>query len=212
MESEHMGKKYLFLSLLLAFITLPVTLKAEVTAQQVLSMSASNLKKSNSLSCEFSITAGGKKINGILKRAGNKFAVSTPATSSWYNGQLLWTYNSSSRETTLIKPTKDEIMEINPLLYIDTYSSDYNAALAKTQTKGYYTVNLFPKKKGSGIKVVVVTIESKTWRPIKLTVIQTGWKSVIININKLNFSAKFNSSEFEYPKNKYPNVEIIDLR
>lgn len=185
---------------------------AAPTAQQVLAKTAAVMNKSGSLVCSFSVNTGGNTITGTLKNSGKRFAVVTSSASSWYNGKNLWTYNPSSGETTLVTPTQAELAEVNPLLYVNSYSSNFTASLSKTAKAGSYDVVLTPKKRNSGIKSVIISINASDWHPTRVVVRPTSGKAVTLTVKNLRLGAKISPSEFEYPKKKYPKAEVIDLR
>lgn len=187
-------------------------LSAPTTAASIMNQTADKIKTAKGINCKFTLSSNQGKLNGSLKVAGVKFALNTPASSSWYNGKNLWTYNSSSKETTLVSPTSSELRESNPLEYIKGYSTAYTPAFSKTKQAGKYLITLTPKKKSNEVKTLDITLNAKTLKPEVISImLKSGIKSEI-SINSIDYNAVFKATDFEYPGSKYPKVPIVDLR
>lgn len=182
------------------------------TATEIMNKAAATAKNAKGISGTFSVTTSGKSFTGSLKASGSKFSFLTPAASSWYNGKNMWTYNASSKETTLVTPTASEIAESNPLEYIRTYSANYSAAFSNKKIAGKYVITLLPKSKRNTIKSVEITLNGKTLKPERFIVTPKSGAATTVNVKSLDYASSIKASEFEYPKNKYPKVQIIDLR
>lgn len=200
--------KYILFTLL---ITLPIALYA-ATAEQVMSKVATTAKSAKGISAVFTLTNGGKVMNGNLKMSGAKFALTTQAVANWYNGKNMWTYNAASRETTIIQPTKSELAETNPFEYLKSYGKDYTVSFSAKKAVGKYIVNLTPKSKKNQVKQIEITINSKTLQPEIFNISLKSGGITKIAVKSLNYKAAVKSTDFEYPKSKFPKAQIIDLR
>ena len=182
------------------------------TADAMLKKAAAAINGAGGMTASFTLDYGQQKIKGTMKACGKKFALQTPATSTWYDGKSMWTYNSKTNETTLMTPTAQEVADANPLSIVNTYSVSFTAAFAKTQTKGSKTIVLSPKSKQLGYKSVHVTIPDGSSYPSKLVIIPSSGQKVTIGISQIATGQKLPESTFTYPKSKYPKAEIVDLR
>lgn len=189
-----------------------VTLSAAETADALLRKAAAGINGTPGLSASFTLDYGSQKLTGSMKAAGKKFALQTSSTSTWYDGKYMWTYNAKNAETTLITPTLQEVAEANPLSIVNSYSANFTAAYAKKQTNGSKTIILTPKSKHSGYKSVHVTIPDGSVFPSKLVVIPSSGQKVTVYVTKVKSGQNLPDATFIYPKKKYPNVEIVDLR
>lgn len=201
--------KYIFTSLLLIIGCVNIN---AATAEQIMSLAAAKARNAKGVSAVFTINSSGRLINGTLKSRGNKFSLTTSTSSSWFNGKNMWTYNPSINETTVITPTKEEIMESNPLEYLKTYSSSFKSAFSKKKMTGKYVLLLTPKSKSNQVKSIEIIIDAKTYKPSKFTITSGAGTVNVINIKSLDYSSILAHSEFEYPRKKYPKAQIIDLR
>lgn len=202
-------KAKLIIFTLLCFFTLS-SLGAS-SADMVLKESAAKIKAAKGVDASFKLTMGGRSVTGTLKSSGNKFAISTSAGSSWYNGKAMWTYNPSSGETTVVTPTAAELAEVNPLVYLNSYSTNYTASFSKNKIQGQTTIILTPKKKRNAIKQVEIAIGGNKL-PSSIKITSSDGSASVVTISKLNLGSTIASSEFEYPKAKFPKAEIVDLR
>lgn len=195
----------------LAVMAVSISAAAE-TADGMLRKAASAINGAGGLSASFVLDYGQQKLSGTLKASGKRFTVQTSSTSTWYDGKSMWTYNSRNNETTLMTPTPQEVSEANPLSIVNSYSSQFTAAYAKTHSKGSKTIVLTPKSKKTGYKSVHVTIPDGSSIPTKLVVVPSSGQKVIVTISQVKTGLKLPESTFSYPKTKYPKAEIVDLR
>ncbi len=197
---------------LVVILAMTSTMTAAETADAVLKKAAAAINGSTGLTAAFTLDYGSQKVSGTIKAAGKKFALQTSSTSTWYDGKSMWTYNAKNAETTLMTPTAQEVAEANPLSIVNTYSSNFTASFAKSQTKGSKTIVLTPKSKQSGYRSVHVTIPEGSSFPSKLVVIPSSGQKVTVSISQVKSGQKLPDATFVYPKAKYPKVEIVDLR
>lgn len=182
-----------------------------LTPSEALEKAKKAIDGAKSIEAEFTLKYNGATSTGTLYGKGSKFAIVSSVTSNWYNGNDLYTYDPTSKETYVFNPTAAELSEINPLLYIKS-SGDYKVAGTKNPKKGVETVTLIPKTKSSGVKSVTLEIDSKTFLPKTIKVIPTSGGTLTLTINKATLNKTLTDSTFEYPKTKYPNVKLIDMR
>lgn len=203
-----MNKKILSLCVLL-MACLSV---AAQTPSQILAKTATQLKNGKGIECLFKVSSGKQSFHGTLKSSGQKFSVITPVSSTWYNGKDMYIYNSSSKETTVMKPTPAELAESNPMMYLNNYTNGFTCSMAKTQVKGQHNVVLTPKKRNSGINSVTVSVDSKTYKPLQFKITSSDRNVTTIDIVKLQTGLSLSGSSFDYPAKSYPGVEVVDLR
>lgn len=163
-----------------------------------------------SMKVGFTLSSAGHSASGTLLIKGSKFAVSFPGLGTWYDGKSMWSYGAANKETTVWKPSKTELAESNPMLYL-SMASDFNVKADSKSSKAVSILTLTPKRRNAGIKSVVLTINNSTSLPKKL-VISAGGQTSTITINSVTLNPALADSQFTYPKNKYPGVTISDLR
>ncbi|MDE6299669.1 MAG: hypothetical protein K2M10_08520 [Muribaculaceae bacterium] len=204
------SKLLLPLVLMLLFLCNPAEAKAALTAREVAQKAAALVGDKRGVVATFTLTGNGRTTKGTVKTSGSKFTVQLPEASAWYNGKILYSYNPRVNETTMLTPTSQDLVEANPLLYINNASA-YNFSFSPVKRNGKYVVDLTPVKKNTGIKKITLTVNASTFHPEKISVTAGGGTSVI-TVTSFKTGVAISSSEFEYPRSKYPKTEIIDLR
>lgn len=208
------SERYILTSILTLVALLSVSFRVSAagdTADKILTDAAAKISKSSGLTASFSMTAGGHAISGSVKSSGKKFALLSNAASSWYDGKSLYTYNSASGETTIVKPSASELAESNPLSIIASAPQQFSASFAKKQTAGCSTLVLTPKGKGQGIKRAVLVVNSAKV-PSKLDITTDNGDRIVVTISNVKYGVSLPASTFVYPKSKYPKAVINDLR
>lgn len=200
---------YTILLIILSF--LPFSAFGALTSVQVFDKAKEKITSAKSLQADFSMSAQGQTIKGKIYAKGSKFSIISSSTSSWYNGKLLYTYDKGANETYLYSPSEKELREVNPLIYLSS-SSDYKITGKKEKTKGMESVILIPQKARSGIKSIMIDIDTKNYTPTKIIINTSGGGTMILNISNVKLDVNLENATFEYPKSKYPNVSISDMR
>lgn len=185
---------------------------AAETAADIMKIASGNLKAAKGVNCKFTMSSNQGNISGTLKASGPKFALTTAAASTWYDGKDMWTYNSSTNETTLVTPTAAELRESNPLEYIKQYYSEYTPTFSNTKKTGKYIITLTPKKKSNEVKTLDVTLNAKSFKPEVISIVLKSGAKSVITINSIDYNYVFKASDFEYQKSKFPKAQIVDLR
>lgn len=181
------------------------------TPKEILAKAKNKLSAAKTVTADFTMTANGQTVKGNLTSKGTKFALVSNVSSNWYNGKDLYTYNNAQKETTVFKPTSSELAEVNPLLYLNL-ADGFNVQGTKAKKSGMETVVLIPKKTGSGVKSVMIDIDSKTFYPRSIKITPSSGQPLTIAITGLKTDVNVPDSKFEYPKDKYKNVTITDMR
>lgn len=182
-----------------------------MTASEAFSKTKAKLSGVKTLSADFILKADGQSFSGNIYSKGKKFAIISNGNSSWYNGKDLYTYSPASRETYVFTPSASELMEANPLLYINS-SSDFKVQESKKELTGLKRVVLVPTGKKTGVKSVTVDIDVRTFLPKTITVILSSGQRLDLTVKNIKLNGDLKDSTFEYPKSKYSNVPLTDMR
>lgn len=175
-------------------------------------------RRSGDISATFTLTASNAlnepidKQSGTIKLSGNKFYWTTPAMTVWYNGQLQWAYVKATDEVNLTEPTPEEIASVNPYILINTYMQNFDVKALKSKNSQERTAELTPKKKGTPIERVVITIDATTWTPRSFQIQYSDRTSSTIVLSKYVTGQNFPDATFVFDKKQCPQAEVIDLR
>lgn len=204
---DSAGKRILSL-LLLCFIWLYA---GAADASDTFNKAKSKIESAKSLSADFSMSYSGGTVKGKIYSKGKKFAITSNATSNWYNGKDLYTYDASQNETYVMTPTQAELSEANPLLFISS-AANYKVTPSKSKKTGSEVVVLIPKKSGTGVKSVTVEIDTKTLLPKSISVTLSSGGKMNLTLQNVKLNPDIADSTFEYPKSKYSGAQLIDMR
>lgn len=199
---------YILLSLVIFFSASDIY---AINANEVLTNASEKYQKDGSISAQFTLSGVGNSTDGTITISGDKFHLSTPLLSIWYNGRTQWTYSAETNEVNITEPTVEELQQVNPFAIINSFRMQFNATLLKS-ANSMYRIQLTPLKSiSTSINKAIVTLNASTLYPneIALTI-----DNNIITIKTKNIKAIKNvpHKTFVFDEKKYPNAEIVDLR
>lgn len=197
--------------LLFSLLGLTTLMSQNLTPRQVLEKTVREISSSKGVSARFTITNSGYSSKGEIKVSGEKFKVIIPDTKIWYNGKDLYTYNENTDETTIVKPTSEELAESNPLAYVTDAGNNFNVSNSTVKKTGSYVLELKPKTKGD-VKRITLTVNKVSFIPERIVIEPMMGSPIRADIYDFKKGGTFNPIEFEYPSKQYPKAEIVDLR
>lgn len=202
-----------YIGLIIALISfIPTFAQTNLTPSQILSKAVSAISQSKGVEASFTVTNSGFTGRGTIKTSGLRYHVSMPDVEVWFNGKDLYTYSKRTDETTIVTPTEDEIQESNPLAYVTGAQKNYNVSFSTVKKTGKYVLELLPKNKNNSIKRITLTLNKSNYTPEKIVVEPTNGNPISSEITSFKTGVNWPLSSFEYPKSKYPKVEVVDLR
>lgn len=182
-----------------------------ITTQQALSRAADKLRTSASTRVAYTLTADGHAYEGMLTIAGERFTVSSPQMSSWYDGKTQWTYSQQMGEVNVITPTPDEVQQINPFAIIRSLGKDYSQT-ALPAPKGQTAVRLTATSKTNDIRTADIVFSDATAMPLSLSITLSGGQVIKIKVNSITPGGALPTGFFKFDPAKYPGVQVVDLR
>ncbi len=171
----------------------------------------SKLASAPSVDVVFTINGGEGPVQGSATMAKDRYFLSTPVLTVWYDGRTQWTYLKSTDEVSITEPTADELIAANPFAILSAASDNYTLRQL-SDSQGRKRVELTPESKMSGISKIVLFIDPATYYPRAIVVNFDDGRSVDVVIDKVTAGATKPVSVFRYDKNRFPATEIIDLR
>ena len=201
--------KNVFTLAIAALMAMTAGAQTATKAKSILDKTAAIVSNKSGASANFKIS-GAKTgtMSGRIFIKGNKFKATTPDASMWFNGSTQWTYMNDTEEVNISSPAESQQAQMNPYKFITLYKSGY--ALSMKTLKGQYEVHLKATDAKRSIKEMYITINSKTYLPSQVKVLQGGkWQTVSIS----NFKTEnLSDAIFTFNPKQYPDAEIIDLR
>ena len=182
-----------------------------ITANEVLTNASEKYQKEGSISAQFTLSGVGNSTDGTIIIAGDKFHLSTPLLSIWYNGRTQWTYSAETNEVNITEPTVEELQQVNPFAIINSFRKQFDATLLKS-ANNKYRIQLTPLKSvNTSISKAIVTLNVATLYPTEIALTIDN-NIITININNIKTIKTIHHKTFVFDEKKYPNAEIIDLR
>ena len=141
---------------------------------------------------QFTITIGDKASApqahaGRIAMRGKTFYISVFNAEAVYDGKILTVYSVESKEMTLSEPTKQELLDSNPLLYAQALKKVCKAE-EKAGANQTTVITLTPRDQSAGIQRFILTVQNNTLLPLALEV-KEGAQYTKINFRNPRFSA-----------------------
>ena len=171
--------KRTFFIFLIVFCSLSVNAQTDSQAKATLDKVSAFLQKS-AITTDFYIiyenaqTNESEKKAGKLKLKGNKFTLSTEELELFFDGKTQWTLMKELNEVSISEPTKEEMLQLNPILIVNEFGKTHHVQFDADSEKDKvnFLLNLFPKEnKFDHFKVVIVV--QKDTKQVKKLVFDT---------------------------------------
>lgn len=186
--------------------------RGAVTASTFMKEASQIITSSRSLTSGFKIeSAGQQPLSGSISVKGDRFAISTPVSSTVYDGKTQWTISSNDKEISIFEPTSDEVAQVNPFAIIRNYDRDFKLKLLSSDNSTV-KIRLTPKQTSSSIKSVTITFAAASKLPQQMSITLDDGTVLHVTINGLNLKADIPDSRFKVSEKAYPGYDIIDLR
>ena len=189
------------------------------TARQVLDRTASKIKSAGGIEAAFEATQfKGVQENGTTHGQicvqGNKFKITSPALTTWFDGTTQWTLLHSSDEVNVSTPSEVELQQINPYTFINLYKKGFNLTLNNSvyQGKSVDEVRMQAQSSSNRIQVLIVTLDKTSHMPLSIRMKDHKGEWVRIRVSGLKTKRNFNDSTFKFNTKVHPGIEVIDLR
>ena len=140
---------------------------------------------------------------------GGKYRVSFDGNVIYCDGNSTWHWNKDVGEVTVNNISGGDDDLLNPASILANYTKNYSAKFIRKEQNGDNIIDLMPKKAKSYYKVRL-TINNNTPRKMEMHNYDSSCGEYLITNFKTN--VKSSDSDFSFPKNQNPNVEIIDMR
>ena len=137
-----MKRLYIILPLLL--LSLPCTTNAENRATRLLDKIVAPIESGKGISLKFLLQQSDmENVEGSIDMLSDKFVLQVPDMITWFDGTTQWTYLKSSEEVNISIPEKDELLQTNPCLLLQS-SKRLSTANSSKKRAMYANYRLFP--------------------------------------------------------------------
>lgn len=213
---HHTRLFHILLPLFLCTLCLPA--QAEISGRKVLDNAASFIKKSGDIRVSFSATSfqgttEQESVSGTLLLQGRRFHLDTPEMITWFDGKTQWSYLPENEEVNVTTPTEKEIQSVIPYVFLDLYKKGYRITMKESSLRNTptYEVHLIAQRSDIAAQELYIDVRKSDFCPLCVRVRQDNiWNR--ISIRQFEGRQKFGEADFTFPRDRYPDAEIIDLR
>lgn len=127
------------------------------------------------------------------------------------DGNATWHLNKEVNEVTVNKMSESEDDLMNPAAILSNYNKNFKVKFIRQEANGNAIIDLTPKKGKSYYKIrVIVNANTGVLQRMEMHNYDGSCGEYIVS----NFKSgvKVSDADFIFPGNKYPNVEVIDMR
>jgi outer membrane lipoprotein carrier protein len=151
-------------------------------------------------------------INGSVIINKDKYKLDLPDNTVWYNGETSWSYLTVEKEVTITKTDKkDNTFQSRPSLIFSMYKKGYKSRLIE-DNQDSYIIDLYPEDIKSELMRIRLTIGKSLLNLISLEYKRKDGVINTLQINDFNLNVRTGSDTFVFQKEKFKDVEVIDMR
>ena len=199
-------KRILSVVFLASFCICAYSQNAEYVINRILKQMESGIECSMSLHTD----DGNAEFHVLMK--GERFSVSTPDNSSWYDGTTLWEAVKSGDtidEVYISKPSPEEMEQsgTNPFLLIKNREG---FSERMTDSRHLELKASDPNSGWHGISCVTVQLDGNG-TPVGITASLINGIVLDVKVDSYKTNREVSESDFKFPYSKWPGAEIINL-
>ncbi|MFO7574222.1 MAG: outer membrane lipoprotein carrier protein LolA [Bacteroidales bacterium] len=151
-------------------------------------------------------------IEGSVVIAGDKYRLTLPENTTWFNGTDSWNYMPSVNEVVITRPENDDISFFSkPSLIFEMYKDDYRVRLVE-ESSSLQVIDLYPKDIRSEMIRIRMTVTRKGSELIAAEYRTRDGITITLTVKEYNLKFKPEKSYFDFNTSTYKGIEIIDMR
>lgn len=216
-----MKKMYTIFAFVLAAFAVNAQTKSDPDAKKILDAVSAKFRTFKSPQASFTYqieNAQGKVLSskkGSVNMRGNKYKVVMSGMELFSDGRTSWSYDKSANEVTVSGVDLGGSAMTPQKLFTNFYDKDFLYKLNGTKKVGGKTVQeieMTPTDKTKPFHKVYVLVDKSTNTIYSARFLEKSGNRYSYTINSMNPNATVSDATFVFDKNRYPGVEIVDLR
>lgn len=159
------------------------------------------------------------KVQGIRKGTvfmkGPKYRVDLSGQDIFSDGKTIWTYDESSNEVTITSLDPSGTSITPQKLFTNFYDKDFLYKLNGEKNEGgkvLQEIEMTPVDKTKAFHKVYLLVDKKNKTIYSTRVLEKNGNKYSYTVNTMNGNAPVKDATFVFDVNKYPGVELVDLR
>ena len=153
---------------------------------------------------------------GTVSMKGSKYKVSLVGGAEIFcDGANVWTFDKTSNEVTITKLEGSASMITPQKLFTNFYDKDFLYKLNGEKKEGSKTlmeIEMTPVDKTKAFHKVFLLIDKASKTLASTRVLDKSGTKITYTVTNINGKAALTDAVFAFDKNKYPGVEVVDLR
>lgn len=158
---------------------------------------------------------GTKKGTASLKGSRYRVTIAGTGQEIFCDGTNIWTYDKGANEVTITKLDPSTNTITMQKLFTNFYDKDllYKLNGEKTVSKKVVQeIEMTPVDKTKNFHKVYLLVDKQNKTVYSARILDKSGSVLVYTVNTMNGSANLPDNLFVFDKNKYPGVEVIDLR
>lgn len=204
-------KRLYIIILPLLLLSFSCSTNAENRATRLLDKIVAQIESGKGISLKFLLQQNDmENVEGSIDMQSDKFVLQVPDMITWFDGTTQWTYLKSSEEVNISIPEKEELLQTNPCLLLQSYKKAFDCKFIEKKSD-VCELSLIPKQH-SEITEIEIFVNEKQTALTHITVIQKDGQKTDVDIIHYETNTNFPVNHFVFQKGLFPYAEIIDLR
>jgi outer membrane lipoprotein-sorting protein len=210
-------KTFIYSIALLLFSISTISAQKSTDAQAITRNLLSSLN-TTAIKTDFELIASEKnKLNshsdqGTFTMKGQRFVLEMPEVKVWFDGKTQWAFTTQTNEISITEPTRDEILEINPLAILNRSTSEMNINFSKKKSNENYIIEMTPKNIKQNLSKVELQINKSTNELKSIEINEKDGTTMTLKLKNYKKNIKLIADFFTCDKTQYKNAYINDLR
>lgn len=155
-----------------------------------------------------------ENIPGIVFLKGEKFKLSVRGVDTHFDGKTQSVLMNEEKEVTISTPTKEDLKDINPLILMKSYGTDYKMRYIgpkKEDGELIEVVDLYPNDLNSQYSIITLKIAKENLQLRSMLLKGKGGVNTKLSIKKI-VNKDLDDKIFVFDSKIHSDVEVIDLR
>ncbi len=184
-------------------------------AHEIMDRAVEAFRKADGIQAEFTmqLEADSQVLKGTICLQGEKFVLDAGGVKTWFNGHTQWSYIKANEEVNMSVPTADELYMLNPYAWLSLYKKGYQIQLLQSTGK-VFNISMVSEGAQQVYHRIGIELDKRSYFPLSIRMQHGKNEQDSVQIRILSFRSQqhYADSFFLFYPEKYPNVEVIDLR
>ncbi len=188
---------------------------SDPNAKIILDAMSANYKKMNAYGADFTYSMLNskdkalEKMQGSIKVQDNKYALKMDGQHIFNNGKKVWTFIKEDNEVTVTDYDPEE-GDISPAEVYQMYQKGFRYHLIE-EKGGLQVIDLTPDDRNKEYFKIRLTINKTDKRLQSWKIFEKSGRRYLYAIRNFQANISVKTSDFQFDKSKYPDVEIVEL-